>query len=96
MKQIKFEGDWVELEAKYCFQRQFWPKYMRQTLVLVWNNARYSLCITYVTYRMPFHDIGQEAIPTQLLPTEAEDLPGEGKYPKDVPMLTFLAYFQPV
>ena len=29
VKQIKFEGEWGELEAKYCFQRQFWPKYMR-------------------------------------------------------------------
>ena len=35
VKQIKFEWDWDELEAKYCFQRQSWPKYMRQTLVLV-------------------------------------------------------------
>ena len=35
VKQIKFEEDWGELEAKYCFQRQSWPKYMRQTLVLV-------------------------------------------------------------
>ena len=39
MKQIKFEGAWGKLEAKYCFQRQSWPKYMRQTLVLVWNSA---------------------------------------------------------
>ena len=35
VKQIKFEGAWGKLEAKYCFQRQSWPKYMRQTLVLV-------------------------------------------------------------
>ena len=31
VKQIKFEGVWGELEGKYCFQRQSWPKYMRQT-----------------------------------------------------------------
>ena len=33
-KPIKFDGTWGELEAKYFFQRQSWPKYMRQTLVL--------------------------------------------------------------
>ena len=27
VKQIKFEGKWDGLEAKYCFQRQYWPKY---------------------------------------------------------------------
>ena len=32
---VKFEGAWGKLEAKYCFQRQSWLKYMRQTLVLV-------------------------------------------------------------
>ena len=35
VKQIKFEGTWGKLEAQYCFQRQPWPKYMRQTLVVV-------------------------------------------------------------
>ena len=39
VKQIKFEGDCGELEAKYCFQRQSWPKHMRQTLVLVRNST---------------------------------------------------------
>ena len=39
MKQIEFEGAWDELEAISCFQRQSWPKYIRQTLVLVWNSA---------------------------------------------------------
>ena len=39
VKQIKFEGDWGKLEAKYFFQRQSWAKYMRQTLVLVWNST---------------------------------------------------------
>ena len=34
VKKIKFEGAWDKLEAKYCFQRQTWPKYMRPTLVL--------------------------------------------------------------
>ena len=28
----KFEGNWGELEAKNCFQRQSWKKYVRQTL----------------------------------------------------------------
>ena len=35
LKKIKFEGDWDEFEAKYCFQRQSWQKYMKQALVLV-------------------------------------------------------------
>ena len=39
MKQIKFVGAWCELEANSCFQRQSWPKYMRHTLVLVWNSS---------------------------------------------------------
>ena len=30
------------------------------------------------------------------LPREAEDFPRGGKYPKDVPLSTFLAYLQPV
>ena len=32
-QKIKLEGEWGELEAKNCFQRQSWKKYMRQTLV---------------------------------------------------------------
>ena len=35
VKEIKFEEAWDGLEGKYCFQRQSWPKYIRQTLVLV-------------------------------------------------------------
>ena len=35
VKQIKFKGNWDELQAKYCFQGKSWLKYMRQTLVLV-------------------------------------------------------------
>ena len=29
VKEIKFEKNWGELEAKYCFQSQSWRKYMR-------------------------------------------------------------------
>ena len=32
-KQKKFEGEWRELEAKNCFQRESWTKYFGQTLV---------------------------------------------------------------
>ena len=35
VKPIKFERDWGNLEAKYCFQRESCPKCIRQTLVLV-------------------------------------------------------------
>ena len=30
--EIKFEGDWGELEAKRCTQRQLFTKYLRLTL----------------------------------------------------------------
>ena len=32
-KKKTFEENWGKLEAKNCFQRQSWKKYMRQTLV---------------------------------------------------------------
>ena len=35
IKNIKIEGEWGGLEAKNCFQRQSWKKYIRQTLVLM-------------------------------------------------------------
>ena len=38
-KKIKFERVWGELEAKSCFQRQSLTKYLRQTLVFMWNSA---------------------------------------------------------
>ena len=34
-QKIKFEGDWGELEAKKCFQKKSWRKYMKQTLVFM-------------------------------------------------------------
>ena len=33
VKEIRFEGVWVELEAKKRFQRQPFTKYLRLTLV---------------------------------------------------------------
>ena len=36
---IKFKGDWGELETNNWFQRQSWKKYIRQTLVFLWNNT---------------------------------------------------------
>ena len=36
LKKIKFEGARGELQAKYCFQRQSWPKYMRTVFRLYW------------------------------------------------------------
>ena len=32
IREIKFEGGWGRLEAKDCFQRQPYKKYLRQTL----------------------------------------------------------------
>ena len=56
----------------------------------------HSLCSASVTYGMPRHDIGYQVHPTHLLPREAEDFPTDCKYLKDVSLLTFLAYLQPV
>ena len=36
------------------------------------------------------------SFPNAPVPREAEDFPRCGKYPKDVPLSTFLAYLQPV
>ena len=42
------------------------------------------------------HAIGHQVLPTQLLPSEAEDFPSGTKYCKDVALLTHLNYLQPV
>ena len=39
VKQIKVERIWGELEAKNLLQRQPFTKYLRQTLVFMWNSA---------------------------------------------------------
>ena len=39
VKQLKVEGVWGEWEAKHCSQRQPWTKYLRQTLLFLWNSA---------------------------------------------------------
>ena len=39
VKQIKFERVWRKLEAKKCFQRQSFTKYLRQTLFFMLNSA---------------------------------------------------------
>ena len=35
VKKIKFGGIWGEIEAKKCFQRKTFTKYLRLTLVLI-------------------------------------------------------------
>ena len=49
-----------------------------------------------VTYRMPYHDIGHQLLPTEPLPRQVEDFPRGGNYPKDVSLLPFLGYVEPV
>ena len=39
VKKIKFEGIWGELAVKKCFQRQSFTKYLRLTIVFMWNSA---------------------------------------------------------
>ena len=55
-----------------------------------------SLCSTCVTYRMPCHAIGHQALPTQPLPREAEDFPRGDNHSKHMPLLTYLAWLQPI
>ena len=42
------------------------------------------------------HAIGHQVLPTQLLPREAEDFPRGGNHSKHVPLLTYLAWLQPI
>ena len=39
--------------------------------------------------------IGHQALPTQPLPRKAKDFPRSGKYPKHVPLLTYLPSLPP-
>ena len=39
VQKINLEVTWGKLEAKICFQRQSWTKYMIQTLVFIWNSV---------------------------------------------------------
>ena len=55
-----------------------------------------SLCSTCVTYRMPCHAIGHLAFPTQPLPMEAEGFPRGDNHSKHMPLLTYLAWLQPI
>ena len=61
------------------------------------SEATNGILTLTVTYGVPCHSIGHEALPTQPLPREAEDFPRGDKYPKDVPIPTYLNYhLQPV
>ena len=43
VNEIKFERVWAELEAKNCFQRQSFIKYLRETLVFMLNGMLYVM-----------------------------------------------------
>ena len=47
-------------------------------------------------YSTPHCSIGHQVLPNQDFPMEAEDFPRSGKYPKDVPLLTYLDYLQSI
>ena len=55
-----------------------------------------SLCSTCVTYRTLYRAIGHQVLPTQPLPREAEDFPRSGNHSKHMPLLTYLAWLQPI
>ena len=71
------------------------------SLISVFNFFRepslgnHSLCGTCVTHTISCHSIGHQILPTQPLPRKEEDFSRGRKYPKDVPLLTYLAYFSP-
>ena len=55
-----------------------------------------SLCSAYVAYRTPCHASGHQALHTQPLPREAEDFPRGGNHSRHMPLLTCLAWLQPI
>ena len=54
-----------------------------------------SLCSTCVTYRTLYYASNHQVLPTQPLPWQAEDFPRDGNHSKHMPLLTYLAWFQP-
>ena len=47
IKEIKFEGVWGKFEAKNCFQRQPFTKYLRLIVLSMWNSAlweKFNFC----------------------------------------------------
>ena len=51
VKEIKFQSVWGELKAKNCFQKQSFTKYLRLTLVFMWNRAlreKFDFCFSRV------------------------------------------------
>ena len=55
-----------------------------------------SLCSNCVTYRTQCHSIGHQVLPIQPLPREAEEFTRGGKHSYHVPLLTYLAWLQPI
>ena len=55
-----------------------------------------SLCSTCVTYGTSCHAIGHQVLLTQSLPSKAEDFPWAGNPSKHMPLLTYLAWLQPI
>ena len=58
---------WGNLEATYCFPRQSWPKYMRQTLVLVWSSVlreklNFNFWIVFCLYWQNFYFRGKTGL----------------------------------
>ena len=49
-----------------------------------------------MTYGASCHSIGHGVLPTQPLPREGDDFPWGGNYSKHVPLLTWLAWLQPI
>ena len=81
--------DWSDIQ--FFYSPTFPPQSVRLCLV-----TYSSLSRTYMTYRTPCFASSYQMLPAQPAPMEVEDLPGIGKHSKHVPLLTQLAWLQPI
>ena len=81
--------DWSDIQ--FFYSHPFQPQSVRLCLV-----TYSSLSSTCMTYRTPCFVSSYQMLPTQPAPTGVEDLPGVGKHSKHVPLLTYLAWLQPI
>ena len=78
---------WMLRHPVFKFTSLFLTQSVRLSLV-----TYPSLCSTYVTYRMPCHASGYQALPIQPLPREAEGSPRGDNHSKHVPLPQYLAW----
>ena len=82
---------WMPRQPVFWFTTLFPTQSIRLPLI-----TNPSLCSTFLAYRTPCHSIGHQVLPTQPLLREAEDFPRVRKHSKHMPLLTYLAWLQPI